>query len=129
MAETRFGPDFSGLFVCVLIPRVEERRFSPRIRAASRSMSRRRNLVVRASPTCSPNSWLERRTQKKRTGRFGIELVAQILFLAVLTRTRDFAAARSNRAAIACHPGVCARSVRADAFRRGLRGQCQAPIA
>ena len=54
---------------------------------------------------------------KKRTGLSGIELVAQILISAVLTQTRDFAAARSNRAAIACHPGVCARSVRADGFR------------
>ena len=46
---------------------------------------------------------------KKRTGLPGIELVAQILILAVLTQTQDFAAARSNRAAIVCHPGVCAR--------------------
>ena len=58
---------------------------------------------------------------KKRTGLSAIELVAQILISAVLKQIRDFAAARSNRAAIACHPGACARSVPAAAFRRGLR--------
>jgi hypothetical protein len=54
---------------------------------------------------------------KKRTGLSGIELVAQILISAVLKQIRDFAAARPNRAAIACHLGACARSVRADASR------------
>jgi len=44
------------------------------------SLSRRRNLVVRASPMSSPNSWRERWTQKEK-GRLGIELVAQILNL------------------------------------------------
>jgi hypothetical protein len=58
---------------------------------------------------------------KKRKGRSGIEMGTQILISAVLKQIRDFAAARSNRAAIACHLGVCARSVRADASRRGLR--------
>src|SRR5665811_2087942 len=102
----RIGPVFSGLFIVVIMLGVEQRRFSPRIRAASRSLSRRRNWVVRASPTSLPNSWLERRTQKRETGRSGIELAAQKIFiLEVLTETRDFAAARSNRAAIACHLG------------------------
>src|ERR1017187_8230866 len=73
----RIGSVFSGLFIVVIMLRVEQRRFGPRIRAAGRSLSRRRNLVVRASPTSLPNSWLERRTQKRETGRSGIELAAQ----------------------------------------------------
>ena len=45
-----------------------------------------------------PNTRMSRNdlSSKERTGRARIELVARILVLAVLTRTRDFVAARSN---------------------------------
>ena len=42
--------------------------------------------------------------------------LAQTLDLALFKQNRDFAAVRSNRAAIACHRGVCAPSVQGDAF-------------
>jgi hypothetical protein len=87
LAEAQIGPVFTGLFDILLMPRIEQRRFIPHLRVAHTLLSRRRNLVVRASPTSLWNSCWDRRTQKRKKARRAIYFVAQIFKLPVFMQT------------------------------------------